>query len=194
MVGHTHTHIYIYIHIYIYRSTDKYIDQRMYAQIHNYVGFYLFVVVLHRSNNISVISWQWCDVWDEKEKAQTYTFTDSKDLLTPRLYKHGMKGTGLWWHCKLYTVGKRIAAQQNVIAVTGTYPCPKGHIPRVLTNWANSLFFLFVNLYLENMEPTCHFPWLVTHTHTYIYIFTYTYIDRQTNILISVCMHRYTIM
>ena len=30
-----------------------------------------------------------------------------------------MRGTGLWWHCKLCTAGKWIAAQIHVIAVTG---------------------------------------------------------------------------
>ena len=38
------------------------------------------VVVLCHSNSISVISWWRYDVWDEKEKARAYTFTDSRDL------------------------------------------------------------------------------------------------------------------
>ena len=38
----------------------------------------LFVVVF--SNSISVLSWQWDDVWDEKEKARAYTFIESRDL------------------------------------------------------------------------------------------------------------------
>ena len=68
----------------------------------------------------TVISWQWYDVWDEKEKSWAYTFTNSRDL------GHGMKGTGLWWCCKLCTVGKWIAAQLNVIAVTGIHtPVPR---------------------------------------------------------------------
>ena len=29
-----------------------------------------------------------------------------------------MRGTGIWWHCKIYTAGKWIAAQLNVMAVT----------------------------------------------------------------------------
>ena len=36
--------------------------------------------VLQHSNSISVISWQWYDVWDEKEKAWAYSFTDSREL------------------------------------------------------------------------------------------------------------------
>ena len=43
------------------------------------------------------------------------------------IYRHGMRGTGLWWHCKLYTAGKWIAVQLNVIAVT-RIPTP---VPRV---------------------------------------------------------------
>ena len=43
------------------------------------VCFY-FVVDLCHSNSISVISWRWYDVWDEKEKAWAYIFTDSRDL------------------------------------------------------------------------------------------------------------------
>ena len=42
----------------------------------------LFVVVLRYSNNISVISWQSYDVWDEKGKAWAYIFTDFKGSLT----------------------------------------------------------------------------------------------------------------
>ena len=34
--------------------------------------------VLFRLNSISVIiSWEWYNVWDEEEKAQVYTFTNS---------------------------------------------------------------------------------------------------------------------
>ena len=39
-----------------------------------------FTVVLHYSNSISVISWQWYDGWDETEKAWDYSFTDWMDL------------------------------------------------------------------------------------------------------------------
>ena len=59
-----------------------------------------FVVVLCQSNSISIISW-WCiDIWDEKEKAQAYSFTVSRDLYPLTPYRHGMIGTGLWWCCK----------------------------------------------------------------------------------------------
>ena len=43
----------------------------------DFVG--LFVVLRH-NNSISVISWRWYDVWDEKEKARAYTFNDLRDL------------------------------------------------------------------------------------------------------------------
>ena len=84
-------------------------------------GGSLFVVVSCHSNSISVLSWRWYNnVWDEKEKPRAYTFTDdSRVLLPPTPCRHGMRVTGLWCRCMLYTAGKWIAAQLNVIAVTG---------------------------------------------------------------------------
>ena len=43
--------------------------------LHSVTLPHLFVV-LHHGNGISDISWGWYDVWDEKEKAWAYTFTD----------------------------------------------------------------------------------------------------------------------
>ena len=41
-----------------------------------------------------------------------------------------MIGTRFWWHCKLYTSGKWIAAQLHVIALTGICtPVPKVTYP-----------------------------------------------------------------
>ena len=39
-----------------------------------------FVVVLCHCNSILVLTWHWYDAWDEEQKAQAYTFTDSRDL------------------------------------------------------------------------------------------------------------------
>ena len=79
---------------------------------------FYFVVVLCHSNHISVISWQRYDVWDEEEKARAYTFTDSSNPFPPKPYMHGVRGTGLWWRCKWYTVQTWIAAQSHIMAVT----------------------------------------------------------------------------
>ena len=69
------------------------------------------------------------DVWDEPEPTL---------LLTQGIFNHPhhidmvWEGYSLWWRCKLYTVWKWIAAQLNIIAVTGeSYPCPQA-----LTHWA----------------------------------------------------------
>ena len=50
-----------------------------------------------------------------------------------------MRGIGLWWCSKLYTSGKWIAAQLNVIVVTRirTLP-PRVNLSHALTNWAIS--------------------------------------------------------
>ena len=85
-----------------------------------------FLVVLRHSNSISVISQWWYDAWDEEEKAWAYTFTNSRDLLPPIPFRHAMRGTGLWWCCKLYTTGTWIAAQLNVIALTLFIPLSPG--------------------------------------------------------------------
>ena len=78
------------------------------------------------------------DMMYEKEKARAYTFTDSKDPLPPTPYRHGMIGTGLGWHCTLYTVGKSVMAQLNVIAVTVIHTSvPRVTLPHALINWAN---------------------------------------------------------
>ena len=85
-----------------------------------------------------------------------------------------MRGTGLSQCCKLYTAGIWIAAQLDVVSVTGIrihiyihtyiriwdcyshnwdmYACPQGYIPHTLTNWTNSL------------------PWLFTGKHMYAHI------------------------
>ena len=49
-----------------------------------------------------------------------------------------MRGTGLWWRCKLYTVGKQIAAQLYVMAVTGFAPLSPG-LPTQRLNQLNYL-------------------------------------------------------
>ena len=54
---------------------------------------------LCHSNSISVISWQWYDIWDRKEKARAYFFNNSRNLYPPTPYRHGMRGTGFWWCC-----------------------------------------------------------------------------------------------
>ena len=89
----------------------------------------LFVVVLRNTNIISVIWLQWYDVRDEEEKAWAYTFTDSRDLYPQKPYRHGMRGTGLWWCHKLYTVGKWITSQLIIIAVT------RGHTPVTMVTY-----------------------------------------------------------
>ena len=63
--------------------------------------FCIFVVVLHHSNSISVISWHSYDVWDEKEKPRAYTVTNSWDLFVVILHASNTKshismGNNLW--------------------------------------------------------------------------------------------------
>ena len=79
----------------------------------------IFVVVLRHSNSISFMSWWWYDAWDEEEKAWAYTFTNSRDLWRPTPHRHGVRGTGLRWCCKLCSMQQCVAAQLNVMAVTG---------------------------------------------------------------------------
>ena len=79
-----------------------------------------------KNNSIWFISWLWYDIWDEEEKTRAYTFTESRDLYPPKPYWHGIRGTDLWSCCKLYTAGKSIAAQLNVMAMTGFTPLSWG--------------------------------------------------------------------
>ena len=96
---------------------------------------FVCLLLFYDSNCISVISRQWNDILEEKEKVQTSIFF----YRIKGFLHHGMRGTGLWWRCKLYTVGKWIAAQLNVIALTKIFvPCPQDHLPHALTNWAIS--------------------------------------------------------
>ena len=75
-------------------------------------------------------------------------------------HMHGMRGTGFYWHCKLFihsgemdwSTAKCYGSDQD------SYPWPHGHIRRALNNWA-------ISLPLKQME-TC-FLW--KHTHIYIY-------------------------
>ena len=67
--------IYFY-QIYIYFSL---VVQPGVKQYFTVVGQARFVF-LDRINSIWVIAWQWYDVWNEKEKTWTYTFTDYGDL------------------------------------------------------------------------------------------------------------------
>ena len=41
-------------------------------------------------------------------------------------HRHGMRGTGLWWCCKLYTVGKSTVTQLNDIALAWFVPLSPG--------------------------------------------------------------------
>ena len=78
---------------------------------------FVFVIVLRHSNIISVISWWWYDVWDEKEKATLLPTQRIFNLPHHILYM-------LWEELAFYDVvsytqrGKWTAAQLNVIAVT----------------------------------------------------------------------------
>ena len=51
-------------------------------------------------------------------------------------HRHGMRGTGLWWRCKLYTVGCSTAKCYS--RDRDSYCCPQSQQPRALTNWAIS--------------------------------------------------------
>ena len=63
-------------HTWLYHS-DITLSDRMAQRKLSPCITYLFVVVIHHSNSVSVISCWY--VWDE-EKARVYTFTDSRDL------------------------------------------------------------------------------------------------------------------
>ena len=74
-----------------------------------------------------------CGMRWERESLSLHFYRLKRSLTS---HRHLMRGTGLWWCCKLYTW---IAAQLNVMAVTGdSYPCCLGHLPSALTNWAIS--------------------------------------------------------
>ena len=90
----------------------------MQCGMHIFASLFCFDIVLHHINSILVISWQWYDIRDEEEKAWANSFTDTRDLKAATPHRNGMRGTGLWWRCKLYTLGEWIATQLNGVAVT----------------------------------------------------------------------------
>ena len=105
-----------------------------------YLSWYDFCFWLglffHDSNSISVISWWWCDVGGGGGERPNIHFYRLKGSPTP--YRHGMRETGLWWRCKLYTEGKWISAQLNVMTVTGFIPLS----PWLPTHHLNQLSYL----------------------------------------------------
>ena len=72
-------------------------------------------------------------------ETQAYTSTYTRDPYPPTPYRRGMRGTGLWWCCKLYTVGKWIAAHLSVMAMTRI----RTPVPRVT----------YFALYLTELTP-----------------------------------------
>ena len=61
-----------------------------------------------------------CIIWGG-ESPNLLHFHRLKGFL-PCPYRNGMRGIGLWWHCKLYTAGECITAQLHAMAVTGLVP------------------------------------------------------------------------
>ena len=121
------------------------------------------------------------DIWDEEEKEKAYTFTDSGDLQPPTPYMHGMGGTGLWWCCKLYTAGKWIAAQLNVMAVIGFVPMFPGSPP---TQRFNQLSYLPTPTYMYRYAcsyASCVYVW------EFMQVWVYVCIDVRQRLLL--CVH-----
>ena len=135
-----------------------YMDECIYIICTCYgIIFVCLFVVLHNSNNISVISWQCYDIWDE-EKARAYAFTHWQDLEPPTSYRHDMRGTGLWACIKLYIAGKWIAAGLNVIAVTRIHtPVPRAYLSLALTNWAVSPHLFKRGVCISRMQSNSNY-------------------------------------
>ena len=78
-----------------------------------------------------------------------------------------MRGSGLWRHCKLlYTMGKCITAQLNVIAVTGSVPLSPGSPTQCL----NQLNYLLTTRVMEDrnwIQEGCWKPSHVKGTRKY---------------------------
>ena len=51
--------------------------------------------ILRHINSISITSWQWYDVWDEKEKIPKPTLLPTQEIFNLPQYRHAMRGTGL---------------------------------------------------------------------------------------------------
>ena len=67
-----------------------------------------------------------------EEKARAYTFTDSRDLQPPAPYRYAMRGTDrpVMTLSVIHSRWKWIAAQLNVIVVTGIHtPVPRVTYP-----------------------------------------------------------------
>ena len=117
-----------------------------------------FVVVLHHSNSISVVYWQWYHVSDGEENVRSYTFTDSGIFNLPH-------HTGMVWeelafdYAVSYTQREKwIAAQLNVMAVVGFVPLSSGS-PRQCLNQlsylSQALVWLSVRIKWLNRISRC---------------------------------------
>ena len=53
-----------------------------------------------------------------------------------------VRGTSLWWRCKLYSGEIDRSTVKCYSCDQDSYPCPQGHRPCALTNWANSQPFM----------------------------------------------------
>ena len=93
-----------------------------------------------------------------------------------------MRGTGLWWYCKLYTAAKWIAAQLNVIAVTGFISVNR------VTNPVHWCFFLSLKTHLfRSAFDSVYFIFLyIRHVK---HLRTASWIGHYINVLLSLLIN-----
>ena len=61
-------------------------------------------------------------MYEMRRRKPEHTLLATRAFVPLIPHRHGMKGTGLVWQGKVYTVGKWITAQLNVMAVMGFVP------------------------------------------------------------------------
>ena len=107
-------------------------------------------------------------MYEMRRRKGKSTLYQLKGSLTSTPYRHGIRVTGLWWHCKSYTVAAWIAAQLDVMAVTGIHtPCPQGHLHSTLfwaispTSATGSMIRYPTQSHYPDTELTSHCPKIV---------------------------------
>ena len=110
-------------YIYLYTNTNT-------IQILILIFFHWFVCLLLFYAIATIFRYIMAVIWCMRLEGESLSlhFYQLKRYLTshPTPYRHGMRGTDFWWCCMLYTAGKWIAGQLNVIAITRIHtPVPR---------------------------------------------------------------------
>ena len=107
---------------------------------------FLFVVILHHSHSITIISWQWYDVEVTRRKPKPTLLSTQGIFYLPH---NGRRGTGLWWCCKLFIHSREMDCSTAKCYGSGMI---RTLVPSALINWDISPTYLIARKIYANVD------------------------------------------